>query len=116
MGLSVEVKSLGDTLNAYKAVMQRFPFMDHVPMAYNFKDQNSNIVKYGSCDDMEYGGGAALARFLYENRIRNVAVFVVRRYGRIHLGVDRFRIISQAARDAVKLLLPEALPDSLSNR
>lgn len=110
VGLAVKVKSLIDTNNAYKAVMQRFPYMDHVTMAYNFKEADTDTIKVGSCDDLEYGGGACISKFLYENKLRNVAVFVVRRYGGIHLGYNRFKAIIQAATGASKLLHPEAFP------
>lgn len=109
VGLAVEVHSLEEINNAYKAVMQRFPFMDHVPMAYCYKTEDR--IKVGSCDDMEHGAGSCISAFLYQNRIKNAAVFVVRRYGGIHLGYDRFRVIENSAKEAVKLLRPDLFPD-----
>lgn len=102
VGLAVRVQSVQDTNLAYKAVMQRFPFMDHVMLAYRFREDQD--IKIGHCDDGEYGGGAAIAKFLQEQKLRNTAVFVVRRYGGIHLGFDRFKEIVKAAQKATQVL------------
>lgn len=105
VGLALKVKSAEETNKAYKAVMQRFPFMDHVMLAYRFReDQN---IKIGHCDDGEHGGGAVISKLLHEQRCKNIAVFVVRRYGGIHMGFDRFKEITVAAQKAVDLLDPE---------
>lgn len=104
VGLAVEVKSVQETQAAYKAAMQRFPYMDHVMMAYQLREKDT--IKKGSCDDSEYGGGGVIAKFLQDNKMRNIAVFVVRRYGGIHLGFDRFQAIEKTAEAAVQLLRP----------
>lgn len=106
VGLAVGVNSIQDTNLAYKAVMQRFPFMDHVMMAYQFKPQDGQPVKHGACDDMEFGGGTCVAKFLQQKKIKDIAVFVVRRYGGIHLGLDRFKAIEEVAGNAVQKLRP----------
>lgn len=105
VGLAAKVHSVEQVNLAYKAVMQRFPFMDHTMAAYRFKDNHDNF-HYGSCDDNEHGGGAAIARFLQQNQIKDTAVFVVRRYGGLHLGYDRFKAIEESAEAAIKLLDP----------
>lgn len=107
VGLAVEVKSVQETNTAYKAVMQRFPFMDHVMMAYQFRSPEDGGIKYGSCDDQEHGGGSAISRFLHLNKIKDIAVFVVRRYGGLHLGPDRFNTITKAAKSAIAILRPD---------
>lgn len=84
--------------------MQRFPYMDHVMMGYQVKIDDK--VHHGSCDDSEYGGGVAVDKHLYNNHLMDLAVFVVRRYGGIHLGYDRFRTIQRAADEAITLLRP----------
>lgn len=108
VGLAVEADTVEDVNLAYKAVMQRFPYMDHVMMAYQTQDPISKQINYGSCDDNEHGGGAELCKFLYQKKLDNLAVFVVRRYGGIHLGLDRFNMIRKAAVEAIALLRPPA--------
>lgn len=79
--------------------------MDHVMMAYQVKEGEQ--VKFGSCDDNEHGGGGCISKWLYTQRLRDIAVFVVRRYGGLHLGFDRFKLIEGAASSAVQILRPD---------
>lgn len=111
VGLAMEVNSVRQTNLAYKAVAQRFPYMDHIMMAYQFKLEDGTI-KYGACDDNEHGGGSCIGKFLHTNREKDVAVFVVRRYGGIHLGINRFKAIEKAAAEAIKLLRPPGPPSA----
>lgn len=108
VGLAVPTKTIQEVQLAYKAVMQRFPYMDHVMMAYEIKSDDSKNIKYGSCDDNEHGGGEVLRKLIYNKKADNITLFVVRRYGGIHLGMDRFNMIEKAADEAYKLLRPQA--------
>lgn len=110
VGLAVTVKSVDQVKSAYKAVMQRFPYMDHVMMAYQFKNSEEERVRFGSCDDNEYGAGRVLAAHLHTKKVKNIAVFVVRQYGGLNLGQDRFRLIEQAAQEAIDKLRPPPEP------
>lgn len=105
VGLAVNAHSIDEIRLAYKAVMQRFPFMDHVMLGYQVNVQDK--LQHGSCDDTEYGGGVVIDKHLYASKLCNLAVFVVRRYGGIHMGFDRFRIIQRATDAAVAMLRPE---------
>lgn len=109
IGLALEVTS-GDQIKlAYKAVMQRFPYMDHVMLGYQLKLEDGSR-KFGGCDDGEHGGGACIYNHLYKLKQQNIAVFVVRRYGGIHMGLDRFKQIEQTAFAAAHLVRPDELP------
>lgn len=109
IGLALEVSSLEEINLAYKAVMQRFPYMDHVMEGYQLKLEDGTR-KFGGCDDGEFGGGACISNHLYSLKQENIAVFVVRRYGGIHVGLDRFRKIEQSTFEAAHLLRPDQLP------
>jgi hypothetical protein len=64
--------------------------------------QGENGVQYQDCDDDgETAAGGRVLHLLELMGVWNVMVVVTRWYGGIHLGPDRFRIINQAARDAV---------------
>ncbi|GAA5996874.1 uncharacterized protein JCM10292_006054 [Rhodotorula paludigena] len=52
-------------------------------------------------DDGETAAGSRLAHLLTLLDVPNVMVVVTRWYGGIHLGPDRFKLINQAARDAL---------------
>ena len=61
-----------------------------------------NGVQYQDCDDDgESAAGGRLLHLLELMGVWNAMVVVTRWYGGIHLGPDRFRLINQAARDAM---------------
>lgn len=102
VGLAIKVHSIEDVNRAYKAVALRYTSVDHVMVAYGLKENDK--VKTGFCDDSEYGGGHCIAQILKEKKARDTAIFVVRRYGGIHLGYERFQAIEEASKQALKLL------------
>lgn len=64
--------------------------------------QGENGVQYQDCDDDgESAAGGRLLHLLELMGVWNAMVVVTRWYGGIHLGPDRFRLINQAARDAM---------------
>lgn len=103
IGLAVKVHSITEVNRAYKAAVQRFSAMDHVMLSYALKDETGKL-KFGSCDDREYGGSAAIRKTMQAVKPKNTAVFVVRKYGGLHLGFSRFKTIEQAAAEAMRLL------------
>lgn len=90
---------------AYIALAQRYASLDHVFMAYALKEKG--VVKRGHCDDNEHGGGNAIARVLSSNKVHNTAIFIARKYGGIHLGLDRYQTIETVTKEAIKLVNPE---------
>lgn len=101
-GLAIKAHTIKDVNRAYVAVMQRFPTADHVMMAYALRE--NEVVKSGFCDDKEYGAGAKLRKLLYEEKQHDTAIFVVRKYGGLHLGYSRFGVIESVAREALQML------------
>lgn len=99
--LAVKVHSIQETQDAYIAAAQRYPAVDHIMMGYAFRDK---AVKSGFCDDREYGAGTRIRKTIFETKTRNTAVFVLRKYGGVHLGFNRFQIIENMARKAIELL------------
>lgn len=65
------------------------------------KDSQSEITYQDSDGDGETAAGARLLHLLQVMDVWDVFVVVSRWYGGVHLGPDRFRIISQTAREAV---------------
>lgn len=63
---------------------------------------DGRVVEYKDCDcDGETGAGPKLLRLLHLMRETGIIVIVTRWYGGIHLGPDRFRHITNAARDVI---------------
>lgn len=100
--ISIRVHSIEEVNQAYIAVAQRYPASDHIAMGYALREDKQ--IKSGSCDDREYGAGAKIRNTIFEMKSRNTAVFVMRKYGGVHLGFNRFQIIEKVAREAITLL------------
>lgn len=102
LALAVKVHSLKEIKQAYTAAYQRYPTSDHVILGYAMKEDGH--LKSGFCDDKEYGAGARIKDAIFMAKARNTAVFVLRKYGGVHLGFQRFSIIEKVANQALKLL------------
>lgn len=102
LAIATKVHSLKEVQQSYVAVLQRYPASDHAMMAYALREDHQ--VKSGFCDDGEYGAGITLKKLLFEQKVRNTAIFVLRKYGGIHLGFNRFAAIQDIATEALNML------------
>lgn len=103
IGLAAKVHSVEEMNHLYKAVALRFPSVDHIMAAYGFKEENGK-VKTGNCDDGEFGGSNIIKQTMKTAKVKDTAIFVVRKYGGVHLGFDRFATIEKMTKEALKLL------------
>ncbi|XP_041377001.1 protein IMPACT-like [Gigantopelta aegis] len=71
----------------------------HNIIAYRIKQTDSDVMYNGCEDDGEIHAGSRLLHLLEILEAVNVMVIVTRWYGGIHLGPDRFKHISNCARD-----------------
>lgn len=63
---------------------------------------NNRIIEQNDCDcDGEAGAGPKLLKLLHLMKVVNVIVIVTRWYGGINLGSDRFRHITNLAREII---------------
>lgn len=99
IGLAAHANTVAKVQKLYTAVVQRYPSVDHAMMAYAFKE--GTLLKTGSCDDREFGAGARLKKTIFSLKAKDTVVFVLRKYGGVHLGFNRFGIIEQVAKDAI---------------
>lgn len=106
VGLALKTNKIEQVKLAYKAAMQRFPSADHMMMAYALKENGQ--TKFGHCDDNEYGGGMIIRKTMAQEKSRDTAIFVMRRYGGIHLGYERFTTIESIVKEALHLLSQSA--------
>lgn len=102
IGLALKVHSLEQVRQSYIAVAQRYPAADHIMLGYALREDEK--VKSGACDDSEYGGGSRIRRTIFELKAKNVAVFVVRNFGGLHLGYSRFAVIEDVAKKVIQEL------------
>lgn len=102
VGVAVKVHSVQEVRQAYVAVAQRHPTVDHIILGYALKEEGK--LKVGFCDDKEYGAGSRVKDTIFEGKARNTAVFILRKFGGLHLGYGRFEVIQRVARKAIELL------------
>ena len=84
---------------AYRKVKQLFPDSDHIMLAYILKPQQT-----GWQDDNEFGAGEKIMQILQDQSLKHTAVFVMRKFSRVHLGPRRFMYIQKVAREALEKL------------
>lgn len=99
IALALKVHSAKEVQTAYKAVAQRYPATDHIMLGYALRE--NKVLKSGSCDDKEYGAGVRIKKTIFETKARNTAVFVLRKFGGVHLGFQRFKIIENITKTAI---------------
>lgn len=104
MGISIKVSSIEKVQQAYIAVTQRYPSVDHIMLGYAFRDSGGKL-KTGFCDDREYGSGVRIRKTIFKLKCRDTAVFVLRKFGGVHLGFNRFKTIEEVAQTAIGLQL-----------
>lgn len=85
-----------------QVVYQRYPCVDHAVMAYSLKENGT--LKNGFCDDKEYGAGIRLRKILFDQKCRDTVVFVLRKYGGVHIGFQRFETIEEVAKRVINML------------
>ena len=73
----------------------------HIVCAYIIPNQEFHETK-GHCDDGEFGAGRKILDMMKENNIENRAIFVVRYYGGVKMGSDRFDCYLQAAKGVIQ--------------
>lgn len=100
--ISLRVHSIEEVNLAYIAVAQRYPISDHISVGYALREGHQ--VKSGFCDDREYGAGTKIKNIIFDQKSKNTAVFVLRKYGGVHLGFNRFQIIESATKEAIRML------------
>ena len=95
-GYAINATTHKQIRKAYIRMKLAFPQARHIMCAYIIPG-TAEYYAENSCDDGEYAGGQAILDLLKEEGYKNCAVFVVRYYGGIKLGRQRFDIIKQDA-------------------
>ena len=93
--IALKVKNTQEVRLAYKKAKQLFPESDHIVLAYAVKTYT------GYHDNGEHGAGKRMLQLLLNRCQNNTVVFVMRRFGGIHLGQRRFMYMEKVAKDAL---------------
>lgn len=99
IALAVKADTISKVQRAYIAVAQRYPAADHIMLAYALKEGGK--LKAGGCDDREFGAAAKIRDVIFDLKSKDTAVFVLRKYGGVHLGFNRFEAIQKVTRRAI---------------
>ncbi len=99
---AVKVSNGPEVRRAYTHMRQKYPSATHIMAAYKF-EQNGKTF-YGYQDDKEFGGSYKIAEAIDNKGAMGVAVFVMRKYGGVHIGKSRFDHITFCANEALSLL------------
>ena len=97
-GHAVRVRNSGDIKIAYKKLKLLFQESDHIALGYTVKNYS------GHQDDAEYSAGKRLLEMVQTNGCKDVALFISREFGGIHLGPRRFLLIERVAKEALNKL------------
>ena len=87
---AVKYKSKDDMDRAYKKVRIKHADATHVSCAYQLKNP-CGPFRQESIDDKDYGVGRTILKTMKEEEIEETAVYIVRYYGKVHLGNDDSR-------------------------
>lgn len=98
LALATNVHSAQQTQRAYRKVRQMYPSYDHIMLAYEITTPETLS---GYQDDGEFAASIKIQAAIREAQRTNIAVFVVRNFGGIHLGPKRFADILSVSKQAI---------------
>ena len=101
LGYAAITRNIHEIRRAYHKVNRLHPGADHVVASY------INNQHTGYQDDQEYGAGHKLLKYLQETfpDQKNLSVFLVRSFGGVKLGPDRFQHMKNSVSVAVQRLI-----------
>lgn len=101
LAFAAKCQSAEDVRQAYRKLKIKYADASHITSAHRLSPPNGPYNQE-AMDDGEHGMGRVLLKLLQEQKVTNVAVFVLRYYGGTHIGSARFDIARQLATKAIK--------------
>lgn len=95
---AVRVMSVTEVQRAYNKIRQDAPSIDHIAVGYVAGYQGESYS--GLVDDREYRSGHKILKAIRSEKQEGLAVFVAQKGG-VHMGPDRFQLISRLAVKAI---------------
>ena len=99
---AAKVKTTEDVSKAYLKMRVKYGEATHISCGYRLQKPNGPFNQQG-IDDKEYGCGRTILQKLIDKDITDLAVFVARIYGGIHLGARRFEIFKDMTEKATNV-------------
>ena len=95
------VNSHSEIRTLYKRMKIQYPGARHIVCAYWIKGEEKHYTQ-DFCDDEEYGAGRILLEWMIQQNLECRVFFVIRYYGHIKMGTDRFECYKKAALSAME--------------
>ena len=92
IGIAHAVKNIDDVCEGYHKVKTLYSDTTHVMCAYRLHNSRGPFGQDG-LDDGKHGSGHHMLSLIKEKKYENIAVYVVRYYGGLHLGPFHFQVI-----------------------
>ena len=90
--------------NCYMKLRKDFMTASHISMGYQIDDTESTTPVQGAVSDGEHQADGRLISTMFRSEMNNIAVFVIRRYGGVHIGGTHLTLIQKAAMEAINNL------------
>ena len=99
IGFAQKAKSMVDVNKGLKKLVIKYADATHISCAYRFGNE---LEQQGYENGGEIGQGRNILSVLRTKDMENICVYVVRYYGRKHLGKRRFEIAKRLANSSIK--------------
>ena len=103
IGYACEAENIDQVRSAYIKMRLMHGQANHIMCGYRFTGHGPHNQNY--IDDKEHGGGRTVLNLIKAKKWTNTAIFVVRYYGGVHLGADRFQLITECANEAYETMI-----------
>ena len=104
----IKIKSISDVRKAYKKLKVKHADATHVSCAYRLQNP-VGPYRQEAVDDNDIGIGRAMLKKIKEKEMSEIAIFVVRYYGGVHLGKRRFEIAEYLTERTVQAIISKDL-------
>lgn len=104
IGYAAKVKTVEEVRMGYRKLKIKFADATHIVSAYRLKQAVGPLNQEG-CDDGEHGASRFLLQMLMDGDYTDICVYVVRYYGGTNIGPQRFDIITNLAKTAIKKMI-----------
>lgn len=101
LAFSARVQSTEDVRRAYRKLKIKYADASHISSAFSLAPPNGPYNQEAN-DDGEHGMGRMLLKLLHEAKATNIAVFLLRYFGGVHIGPKRFDIAKDLTKQAIR--------------
>ena len=108
LSYGLKVKSTADVTKAYQKLKIKHADATHISCAYHLQNP-IGPYRQEHIDDNDIGIGRAMMKTIKQKEATEIAVFVIRYYGGVHLGKRRFEIAEHLTERTVQAVLSKEI-------